>query len=179
MTEPAPIDPAADAVRRAQSAAGQRRYLVTLAVFTLQGVLSLVAGAWAARVADDGSGTIGLYAGVASAFAFAGAVGAAYVFRMTAGTVLGLMGLPGILRKITASPPPAPVPPDPADRRRAFLLHLCTAGVHTVVLLVLFLVVAAGVALAGPAGFPLLAARFALAAALLSLLTWRSLQLPW
>ena len=47
------------------------------------------------------------------------------------------------------------------------------------VLLALFLVVAAGVALAGPAGFPLLAARFTLAAALLSLLTWRSLQLPW
>ena len=179
MTAPAPIDPNADARQRQRAAASYRHYHATIAVFALQGLLSVVAGAWAARVADDGSGTVGLYAGVASAFAFAGAVGAAYAFRMAAGTVLAMLGLPEFIRKVTTSPPPPPGPPDPKDRRREFLLHLFTAGVHTTALVVLFLVVAAGVAWYGPASFLTLAWRFMLAAALVSLLTWRALKLPW
>ena len=173
MTGPRPpLDPQAAARGRdAAEAAGN----IDMLLFIAQCLLSLAAGAWAASVADDGGNVLGLYAGVASAFALAGAVGAAQAVRFAGGTVLALVGLPGFVRKITTSPL-APAPPDPREQRMETALHLIATGVHSAVLLVLFLGLAVVVALYTGTSMATLAWRFALASLVLSLFTWRAMK---
>lgn len=179
MSSPPPIDPIADARLRELAAAELRSHHLGIAALATQFLLSFIAAAWAAGVADDGSGTIGLYAGVACVFALAGASAASQAVKLAFGFILALLGLPDFIKKVTTSPPPPPGPPDPRQQRQEFWLHVIGTGVHACVLMLLFLLVAVGVAIYGPATFWELAWRFAVASATVSLLTWHALKLQW
>jgi hypothetical protein len=176
---PPPIDPANDAWRRQRAAAQTRSNHWAVAALAAQFLASFAAGAWAARIADDGSGVIGLYAGVACVFALAGALAASRAVRFAFGSVLALAGLPDFIRKVTTSPPPPHAPPDPRQQRQEWWLHMTGTVVHAGALLLLFLVIALAVAFSGPASLGALAWRFALASVAVSLFTWKALKIDW
>lgn len=179
MTPPErpPIDPATAARHREATAAEDRSHWWSIAAMASQFMLGGIAGAWAAQIADDGSETIGIYAGVACVFAVAGALAASRAAQFAVGGVMALFGLPDLIRKVRTGTLLAPGPLDPRQVRQEWWLHAFATAVHAVVLLVLFLLVAVAVSVYAQVGLGELALRFALASGVVSLLTWKALKL--
>lgn len=142
-----------------------------------QFLLAAVAGAWAAQIADDGSETIGIYAGVACVFAMAGSLAASRAAQFAVGGVMALFGLPDFIRKVKTGTLLAPGPLDPRQVRQEWWLHAFATALHAIVLLVLFLVVAVVVAIYSQVDLGALALRFAIGSGVVSLLTWKALKL--
>lgn len=139
-------------------------------------MLSLPAGAWAAHMADDGSGQILAIGAVTMAFAVFAALALANGFRFLYAMIALALHAPKLLRQLTAAPPAPQKSPDPRDVRRDWWAHLGATLIHALTLLAAALLIAALIAMFTATPFAALWWRFALAAGVLSLLTWHGLR---
>lgn len=162
-----PIDPRADASVRAAAHREERTNALGIVCVAAQMLGAFVAGGWAAASAADAN-SMSPYGAVALVVALFIAHGAVRVL----GWVALLFELPGVVRQVTQSPPPANL-----RLRAGRFWDIAELVVHVVIFLLGALLAATVVWMgADHAAFLPLALRFIGAAAALSLLTRRVLD---
>lgn len=171
-------DPDSDRRDRARAQHGMRQEHLAVAAVCAQFLLSLPAGVWAASVANDDSGHALLAGAVAMFLATGAALVIANGFRFMAGSALAVVELPRLIRNLTSKAARFE-PHSPGEVRREWLLRVATTALHALVLLAGALLIAAVIAGFTAASFADLAWRFGLAAAGLSIFTWRGLTVAW
>lgn len=179
MTMPGPIDPELDAQRRERHRRERIESHIGMLCLFAQLAVSLAAGGWAVAEIEDSRGELVVYAAVGFLFALAAAYAAANAARFAGALVAGTLALPGLVRRVTQSPPPRRAEPAAESRgERAF--SAVVVVLHTGVF-VLGVVLLAGLVAWTQEGtiFGELVWRFVLPALLLSLLTPRALSVMW
>ena len=133
----------------------------------------LVLGGWAAGPATTASrDDMAVYGAVATVFALAFALAAANGLRLLAGLVALAADLPGFLRKFTTPRPGL----GEREQRQDRSARVAATVAHAVVLSAALLLIAAVLAGLSAAGFPQLALRYLVVAAMLSAFTWSALD---
>lgn len=180
MTMPGPIDAELDAQRRERHRRGQIESDIGMLCLFGQLAASLAAGGWAVAEIEDSLGELAVYAAVGFLFALAAAHTTANAARFAGALVAGTLALPGLVRRVTQSPPTPPLAESAADSRGEQAFGAVVIFLHTGVF-VLGVVLLAGLVAWTQEGttFGELVWRFVLPALLLSLLTPRALSVMW
>ena len=150
-----------------------RDELVGIGALAAQFFLALGGGAWAAIPASvETQGDLMPYSAVATAFALALCIFGARGVRLGLSLVAAAATAPAFLRSLTGPRQP----PSAADRAWEWRIRLASTVVQTLLLAFAGLLIAAAVTWFSPAGFLELAWRYLAVVAVLSLFTWKAVD---
>jgi hypothetical protein len=150
-----------------------RDHLLGVGALALQFLLAFGGGGWAAMPATtESQGDLMPYGAAAMTFALAFCIAGARAVRMGLSLAAAAATAPAYLRSLAAGRRPTGEGEDALER----WIRLASTVVQTGLLAIAALALAAVMAWLSPAGFPELAWRYLLLAAVLSLFTWKAME---